>query len=581
MKGLLISDFNITNLSSYLKKEANAPVIDSVTTSYGEVFQTLLDDAAPCWTQMPDFVVVWTRPQAVLEEFRKVLDCCSVNRNDLNGQVDAFSAALLRASKRTQAMFVPTWAIPPFHQTQGLLDLSSTSGVARALMQINMRLLETLEGMPAVHPLWADKWFQRGGPTAFNQRLWYLGKIPFSNEVFKEAARDLKASLRGLNGQAKKVIILDLDDTLWGGIVGETGWQGVTLGGHDPAGEALVDFQRALKALTRRGILLAIVSKNEESIAIEAIAKHPEMVLKMDDFAGWRINWRDKAANIIDLIAELNLGLDSAVFIDDNPVERARVREALPQLCVPEWPLDKRLYPEALLSLDCFDSPLLTEEDRQRAPMSAVDRKRKESKLRLGNLEEWLATLKTTITVEELNQANLPRAAQLLNKTNQMNLSTRRMSEADFHAWAREKNRRAWTFRVSDKFGDSGLTGILTIELNGSQARIIDFVLSCRVMGRKIEEAMLFLAIDCARSAGIQEVCANYCQTPKNKPCYTFFQQSGLPCQGGNTFVWDATQPYPLHGAVRLVCEDAGHFEKSSAGVNHFTVSHASPDNDC
>ena len=120
------------------------------------------------------------------------------------------------------------------------------------------------------------------------------------------------------------MIILDLDDILWGGIVGETGWQGITLGGHDPAGEALVDFQRELKALARRGILLAIVSKNDESIATEAIAKHPEMVLKMDDFAGWRINWRDKAANIVDLMTELNLGLDSAVFIDDSPVERAR-----------------------------------------------------------------------------------------------------------------------------------------------------------------------------------------------------------------------------------------------------------------
>jgi len=198
--------------------------------------------------------------------------------------------------------------------------------------------------------------------------------------------------------------------------------------------------------------------------------------------------------------------------------------------------------------------------------MSAVDRERKESKVQLGNLEEWLATLKTIVRVEELNQTNLSRAAQLLNKTNQMNLSTRRMSEADFHTWAREKNRRAWTFRVSDKFGDSGLTGILSIELNGSRARIIDFVLSCRVMGRKIEEAMLFVAIDCARSTGVKEVYANYCQTPKNKPCYAFFRQSGLTCQDGNTFVWDATQPYPLHGAVHLACEDARHIEKRPVG---------------
>ena len=565
MRGLLISDFNIENLSSYLKKEPNAPEIDSVITPYGEVFQNLLDDTAACWSERPDFVVAWTLPEAVLEAFRKLLDCCSVNEKDLNAQVDTFSAALRRASKRTRAMFVPTWVIPPFHQTHGLLDLSPTCGVARALMQINMRLMETLEGVSTVYPLWTEKWIQLSGPTAFNQRLWYLGKIRFSNDVFKAAAWDLKAALRGLDGQAKKVIILDLDDVLWGGTVGETGWQGVSLGGHDPSGEAFVDFQRDLKALSRRGILLAIVSKNEESVAIEAIAKHPEMVLKMDDLAAWRINWKDKAANIVDLMSELNLGLDSAVFIDDSPVERARAREVLPQLFVPEWPSDKRLYTEALLSLDCFDRPSLTDEDRQRTRMSAVDRERKESKLQLGNLEEWFATLKTLVTVEELNQVNLSRAAQLLNKTNQMNLSTRRMSEADFHAWATEKHRRAWTFRVSDKFGDSGLTGILSIELNGSRARIIDFVLSCRVMGRKIEEAMLFVAIDCARSAGVQEVYANYCQTPKNKPCCAFLQQSGLTCQGGNTFVWDATQAYPLHRAIRLVCEDARSLHRSCA----------------
>ena len=148
-----------------------------------------------------------------------------------------------------------------------------------------------------------------------------------------------------------------------------------------------------------------------------------------------------------------------------------------------------------------------------------------------------------------------------------MNLSTRRMSETDFQEWARQKGHRVWTFRVSDKFGDSGLTGLLSIEVDGSQARITDFVLSCRVMGRKIEEAMLFVAIDCARFAGVQEVYANYCQTPKNKPCYVFFQRSGLTCQGGNTFVWDAAQAYPLHGAIRLVCEDASTFEKIPADI--------------
>jgi FkbH-like protein len=568
MKGLLISDFNVENLSSYLKKDVTAPSIDSARISYGEVFQTLLNKDAPVWSDHADFVVVWTRPNGIISAFRDLLSCRSVNEGDLDREVDAFLAALLAARKRTRAVFVPTWVIPPFHQMNGLLDLVPKGGVARALMQMNLRLVEALAGESAIHPLWAEKWVQLAGPTAFNHRLWYLGKIPFSNDVFKIAARDLKAALRGLNGQAKKLVILDLDETLWGGIVGETGWQGLILGGHDPAGEALVDFQRELKALTRRGILLAIVSKNEEAVAMEAIVKHPEMVLKLNDFAGWRINWKDKVENIIDLVAELNLGFDSVVFIDDNTVERARVREALPQLCVPEWPSDKRLYPEALLSLDYFDRPSLTDEDRKRVRMLAVDRVRKQSKLKVSDLGEWLATLKTTVTVEELNQANLLRAAQLLNKTNQMNLSTRRMSEADLQAWARQKDHRVWTFRVSDKFGDSGLIGLLSIEVDGSQARIIDFVLSCRVMGRKIEEAMLHVAIRWARSVAVRDVFAKYYQTAKNKPCYEFFQRSGLTRRSEDAFVWDVAQAYPLHAAIYLVCEDTGVFEKTSAEIN-------------
>ncbi len=569
MKGLLISDFNIENLASYLKKDATGPLVDSVRVSYGEVFQTLLNKDAPDWSDHADFVVVWTRPEGVLATFRDLLNCLPVSDGKLDREVDAFSAALIDASMRAKALFVPTWVIPPFHQTHGLLDLASNGGLAKALMRINLKLVERLADLPSIYPLWADKWFQLAGRIAFNHRLWYLGKVPFSNEVFKAAARDVKAGLRGLSGQAKKVLILDLDGTLWDGIVGETGWQGIALGGHDPAGEALVDFQRDLKALSRRGILLAIVSKNEQSIAIEAIEKHPEMVLKMDDFAGWRINWQDKPANIVDLMAELNLGLDSAVFIDDNPVERARVRETLPQLCVPEWPSDKRLYSEALLSLDYFDRPFVTEEDRQRVQMVAVDRVRKQAKMNVTDLGEWLTTLKTRVTVEKLNQANLLRAAQLLNKTNQMNLSTRRMSEAHFEAWARQKGRRVWTFRVSDKFGDSGLTGLLSVEVDGSRARIIDFILSCRVMGRKIEEAMLHVATHWARSVGARDVFAKYCQTAKNKPCYEFFQKSGLIHRGRDMFVWDVAQVYPLHAAIHLVCEDRGSvFEYMSTEIS-------------
>ena len=173
----------------------------------------------------------------------------------------------------------------------------------------------------------------------------------------REAAADIRAAFVGLRGAAKKLLVLDLDDTLWGGIVGDAGWENLRLGGHDPQGESFADFQRAIKNLKRRGVVLALVSKNEESVALEAIRNHPEMVLKEDDFVGWRINWTDKARNIAELATELNLGLQSVVFIDDNPVERARVREALPEVFVPEWPEDKLLYASAFGQLRCFDAP--------------------------------------------------------------------------------------------------------------------------------------------------------------------------------------------------------------------------------
>ena len=189
----------------------------------------------------------------------------------------------------------------------------------------------------------------------------------------------MKAALRAVRGQSRKVVICDLDDTLWGGIVGDAGWENLRLGGHDPVGEAFADFQRELKALTRRGIILAMVSKNTEAVALEAIEKHPEMQLRKDDFAAWRINWDDKAQNIADLMEELNLGLDSAVFLDDNPVERARISEALPEVLVPNLPRDKMLFASTLRKLNCFDSATVSSEDRKRAAFYNAERDRRTS----------------------------------------------------------------------------------------------------------------------------------------------------------------------------------------------------------
>jgi len=567
---LLISDFNLQNLVALLTRHESELGSPCRLAPSGQVSQTLLVADSPVWQPAPQICLVWTRPESVLPSFQRVLAGHPVSLGELDRDVDEFVHCLSQAARRVPILLVPTWSLPPYHLGHGLLDTHRTEGPARLLMQANLRLLAALDAEPSVHPLHADRWLHFAGKDSFSPRLWYGAKIPFNNEVFKFAATDMLAAVRGLRGRARKLVLLDLDDTLWGGVVGDVGWENLVLGGHDPAGEALVDFQHALKALSRQGVALGILSKNQEHVALEAIRLHPEMVLRVDDFAGWRINWDDKAKNLAALVRELNLGTDSVVFIDDSPAERARVREAFPDVLVPEWPQDKRFYAQSLLALDCFQKPSLSEEDRQRAQMYADDRRRTEVRNSLTSLDEWLATLRLSVTAQPLGRVDLTRITQLLNKTNQMNLSTRRLTEQELLTWTSCSGRSLLGLRVADRFGDYGLAGILGLETDDSHtARIVDFVLSCRVMGRCVEETMLHLAVEWARAQKLTLVQAQYQSTAKNRPCLDFFQRSGFVEPAPNIFSWDARQSYalPQHIHFSLATGNSAPVNSVPAGI--------------
>ncbi len=550
--GLLISDFNLGNFANYLRHDEEVPEVEVDLAPYGQVAPLLIDHGADCWAARPRFVVVWTRPQGVIGSFERLLSFREASLEQILSEVDSFSNFLLQLPDCVEAVFVPTWILPSHERGLGLLDLKSSQGVARVLSAMNLRLMENLETSPRVFVLNTQRWVEQVGKTAFHPKLWYLAKIPFANDVFLEAVKDFKAALRGLAGQSRKLILLDLDNTLWGGIVGEDGWQNLRLGGHDPIGEAFVDFQRHLKALTRRGVVLGIVSKNQEEVALEAMDRHREMVLRREDFAGWRINWQDKAENVVELAAELRLGLEAVVFIDDSPAERARVSRALPEVLVPDWPQDYLLYAGALRSLRCFDVPSLTGEDRQRARTYAAERQRVTRRTELSSVEEWLEDLDIRVQALPLGDDHLPRATQLLNRTNQMNLRTRRLTESELKGWARAGGRKVWTFRVSDKFGDSGLTGLVSLEAGDEGGEIVDFVLSCRVIGRKVEESMLHTVIAYARSAGLETVRARYFPTARNKPCLDFWRRSGFrPDESLDVFAWSTRDAYPVPECIQ------------------------------
>ena len=548
LHGHLISDFTIDDLANELLAEDTHPPVGATVAPFDQVTQTLL---SPPPAGTGDFAVIWTRPERAVPAFARLLAYEGTDPAAWQGEVDAFCAQVTHAAAGYRFVFVPTWTLPSWERGLGMLD-GRRGGAAATLAAMNLRLMERLEQTPNVYVLNAARWLQAVGPGAMNPKAWYLGKMAVSRPVMTEAARDIRAALGALAGGPRKLIVLDLDNTLWGGVVGDVGWEDLRLGGMDASGEAFVDFRKALKDLKSRGIVLALASKNEESVALEAIRKHPSMVLRESDFVGWRINWDDKAGNILDLTRQLNLGLQSVVFIDDNPVERARVREALPEVYVPEWPVDEFHYLGALRALSCFDSPALSREDLERTRMYGEESQREALKQSVGSVDEWLASLAIRVSVEPVGAETVARAAQLLNKTNQLNLSTRRLTEPELLQWAQGPGRRFYVIGVADRFGEAGLTGLLGIEFRGDAAHIVDFVLSCRVMGRKVEETMVHIAVEAATRYGASCVVAQYLPTAKNKPCLGFWQRSGFESEGQDTFVWKVGGSYALPAAISL-----------------------------
>jgi FkbH-like protein len=542
---LAVSDFNLQTFVDYLNQDKGDPRCEAVVAPFGQITSALLAVASGQAAHRCDALMIWTQPEAVVPAYEALLNYEPASETAVISEVEAFARQIIDAARKIRHVFVVTWSQPHFRRGLGIWSMRP-EGCSRMLMKMNLELCDRLSRQSNVYVFDSSNWLAAVGPKAYSPKLWYLAKMPFTPEVFEAAAEDFKAGLRATAGQTKKLIVVDLDDTLWGGIVGEVGWENLRIGGHDGIGEAYADFQKALKALVRNGTVLAIASKNDEAVALEAIDKHPEMILRRPDFAAWRINWSDKAQNIVDIASELNLDPSAIVYIDDSPAERNRVRSALPSVTVPEWPQDVFLYASFLTGLPYFDKVAITLEDRQRTSMYAVDILRTDTKKGFQSIEEWLQSLQMEVSVEELSAGNLPRAAQLFNKTNQMNLTTRRLAESDLLKWSMSAGNHLYVFRVSDKFGDYGLTGILGFATSGEHLTITDYLLSCRVMGRGVEELMLSFACDHARTARATEIWAECVPTRKNTPCLTFFRErSHFKANGDLFFTWQAKDPYP------------------------------------
>ena len=524
----IISSFNHANFVSLLKNSSNFDwEVNEV--NYNQVFQTLTNSNAKMWKQRSNVTLIWTTPESISSEFQKLQNKNEANSDIIKKDVDYFCSCIRSIKKYSDIVLVPNWILKQPNETSLAFAYSKGFGLEYNLSFMNYYLSEQLNKEKNLYILNSSKWLLNcGASSAYSSKLWYLTKTPFSNNFFKQVISDLSNLYESIKGLSKKLLILDLDDTLWGGIVGEVGWKNLRIGGHDHLGEAFRDFQIQIKSLKNQGIILALVSKNDEVTAIEAINSHPEMILSMEDFVTHRINWEDKAKNIIDIVNELNLGLQSVVFLDDSPFERARVQEALPEVLVPELPKDPTDYNVFLSKLRCFDKTHVTDEDKSRGNLYKSESKRIKLKQQLKSLSDWIKTLNLTIVIENIKNENTPRAVQLFNKTNQMNLSTRRLSEQEFNHWVKVDSNNLWTIRAADKFGDYGIIGILSISTKNNIATLVDFILSCRVVGRYIEETMIEFLKEFCQENNVNKIKGKYKKTDKNSLCYNFLNKLQL-----------------------------------------------------
>jgi len=363
-----------------------------------------------------------------------------------------------------------------------------------------------------------------GKRNMIDYRLMYLADMKVSQDIIPQLCEEYMRFVKALKGLTKKCIVLDLDNTLWGGIVGEDGFDGIKLG-PTPPGNIYMEFQQRILALFNRGTILAVNSNNNEKDAMEVLKRHPYMILREHNFASLKINWNSKIKNLKEIAREVNIGLDSMVFLDDDKRIRQIVREALPEVLCPELPENPSDYPEFLINLKCMDALQITQEDKKRGRLYATERKRKESTTAFSDISKYLEHLNIITEVKAADKFSIPRLSQLTLRTNQFNFSTKRYSEQEMQNMARDKKYDIYYVRVKDKYGDYGITGAVVILKDMKEWFVDTFLLSCRILGKNIEHAVMSTILEKASKGRIERIAIDYRKTEKNEPVSRFLKE--------------------------------------------------------
>mgnify|MGYP003705826303 FL=1 len=548
-KIFLFSDFNLDLFNDFLENQLDKRKFKIVNSEYNQIDQFLRKSDLKK-KEDNHILFQWISGNY----FFKILKKNNYNKKykkEFNNYIDEFIENTKKKSSIYEYILMPSITIDNNYRENNIFDLKKNMSEKNLIDEINFKLKKAFNKYNNIFIIDINNWIQNLGKKSFNRKMWYSAKIPYSFDFFKLAAQETVKIIDTLYLENKKLIILDLDNTLWGGILGDDGYDGINLGGHDPVGEAYQDFQRELLKLKQKGLILAICSKNNEKNVEEVFKKNKNMILRDKDFAIKKINWHDKAKNINEILNELNLKSNSAVFLDDSKHERERVKTVFDEIVVPDLPLNPMGFVDFILQQPLLNIKAQTKEDETKTKLYHDEAKRKKLKLKIKSNEDWLNELKISVNVYMLNNQNLERTIQLLNKTNQFNLRTNRYSVGNFKKIYTINDNKIFIFEVTDKFGSAGIISIVGIFKKKKRLYVNDFVMSCRVFGREIEFGILHCITKIAKKENIETIEFDYKKTKKNLPTIEFLKKTKMKIEK-NKFIWKNLKEYTKPNHLKI-----------------------------
>ena len=502
----------VTLLDLYLR--AGRVVADVYEADYGIFRQEIIDAESQLYEFRPEFIILATSWRDLGHRPSLSNDRTEVQRL-VEAEVADWSRLWRTAHDRLGCQIIQNNFDPPPWRTLGNHDSRHPAGFSRYASLVNHALQDAAPPYVTIHDL--DHLSATWGRWNWgDERFYHHAKLACSPEHLVDYAHSLASLIHAQLGNAKKCLVLDLDNTLWGGVIGDDGMGGIRLGQGDPEGESFVAFQQYVKGLRERGVILAVCSKNTDAIAREVFEKHTEMILRIDDISCFMANWDDKATNLARIAEQLNIGVNSLVFVDDNPAERAIVRRLRPEVSVPELPEDPSGYIPALERHRYFQTVSLSTEDLKRTDYYRADAARQVAESSAEDIEGFLKSLEMTARVTPIDASSLERSVQLIHRSNQFNLTTRRRSIAEVQSLLKDEVWLTVTVSLRDRFGDNGLISVVLAHADGDVLDIDTWLMSCRVLKRGVEQFLLNHLADQARGRGLSALRGEYIPTAKN-----------------------------------------------------------------